>query len=957
MPAAGASPPWLTDVIDDSGRGVVDGFTTAMLRSPVEMGAIMDQQAHIKPYMDVRLNRDRLLYYQFVRDLFESNLVDFGTDAFETVYPFFVRKKSGKQRLVWDCRVANIRWRSPPKIRMASGSAFAGLQIPTELQEHGMWGAGSDIADYFFWLAMPPDLRPFFALPPVPGALLLEWGVPAALGGALHGLLEVRPRLRSVPMGWTWAMWLAQRVHIHQICLALPWAPSRLMEEGAPVPEWRSDLPVLNVYCDNLMVLATCPKLARETRDAVIVQLVKSGFVVHEVFGPVRQFTALGYYIDGDAMKVWVDPMRRERIAAAARALARRPRITGLALSRFIGHCIAAFLIFRPGLSVFRRMYDFAAKLGAAPGRLWTEAAHEARQISYLIQVTMSDLCLEWSERVLATDACLSGFAVAATRWPQEVIKEYGSVREKWRYRSRLPSATAPRDAALPAFGDPFSDINTVKTIAEPKAISTYEPNPDFAEIDPRYLGKEDWKLQYASRRHLLLGDNLGTVLAMEKGRSSSFSLNKSCRKTAAFSVASGSRYVYRWIPSESNHADEGSRLWEPRRRSACAADPPPGAGATISLAEWLELDEEAVEGRGTFLESSSVSTKTYKDYDQRHSDFQEWIAQNRLSIKLERQPDLVLTDYINHMWSTGHDVSEGSKVLAAYMYFYPDYSKAGRNVLPRARKALRGWRRLEPGRTRPPIPLHLLALLWLEMIHMGSPLMALALVTMWVAYLRPGEAMRLKEKALVSPPRTSASALWSLHMHEELDQHPSKVNLFEESLVLDSADLPWLGDLLAGLRKGQPDRLFFEFKYPLLGQAMLGAAKKVGLEKLKITAYHMRHSGPSHDILFKRRSLASVKARGRWLSDRTVRRYEAHGRLLQQQAKVSDDTNMKGALALDKLKDAFHTSLFPRAAASSRGAGPSRSSQAVGGSRKLSPAPVSQQRPGTSSKARRLIF
>eukprot|EP00959_Pyramimonas_sp_CCMP1952_P348403 7298122-Pyramimonas_sp.AAC.1 len=91
--------------------------------------------------------------------------------------------------------------------------------------------------------------------------------------------------------------------------------------------------------------------MARETRDAVDVQHVKSGFVVHEVFGPVRQFAALGYHIDGGAMKVRVDPMRRERIAAAARALSRRPRTTGLALSRFIGHCIAAFLIFRPGLS------------------------------------------------------------------------------------------------------------------------------------------------------------------------------------------------------------------------------------------------------------------------------------------------------------------------------------------------------------------------------------------------------------------------------------------------------------------------------------------------------------------------------------------------------------------------------------------------------------------------------
>eukprot|EP00959_Pyramimonas_sp_CCMP1952_P460279 9479602-Pyramimonas_sp.AAC.1 len=94
---------------------------------------------------------------------------------------------------------------------MASGSAFAGLEIPPEMQEQGMWGAGSDIADYFFWLAMPAEMRPYFALPPVPGPLLLEWGVPAHLGGALRGMMQVRPRLRSVPMGWTWAMWLAQR--------------------------------------------------------------------------------------------------------------------------------------------------------------------------------------------------------------------------------------------------------------------------------------------------------------------------------------------------------------------------------------------------------------------------------------------------------------------------------------------------------------------------------------------------------------------------------------------------------------------------------------------------------------------------------------------------------------------------------------------------------------------------
>ncbi|CAK0856435.1 unnamed protein product [Prorocentrum cordatum] len=115
-------------------------------------------------------------------------------------------------------------------------------------------------------------------------------------------------------------------------------------------------------------------------------------------------------------------------------------------------------------------------------------------------------------------------------------------------------------------------------------------------------------------------------------------------------------------------------------------------------------------------------------------------------------------------------------------------------------------------------------------MIGTGHPIMALALVATRVAHLRPAEAMRWKEK--------------------EMDQHLSKVNLFEESLVLDSLDLPWLGALLAGLRKGQPDRLFLDFKHSLLGPTVAAAAKRAGLDKLKISPYHTRHSGPSHDIL-----------------------------------------------------------------------------------------------------------
>ena len=44
---------------------------------------------------------------------------------------------------------------------------------------------------------------------------------------------------------------------------------------------------------------------------------------------------------------------------------------------------------------------------------------------------------------------------------------------------------------------------------------------------------------------------------------------------------------------------------------------------------------------------------------------------------------------------------------------------------------------------------------------------------------------------------------------------------------------------------------------------------------------YQARHSGPSIDLALRRRELASAKKRGRWRTDRSLRRYEKAGRLL----------------------------------------------------------------------------
>ena len=134
----------------------------------------------------------------------------------------------------------------------------------------------------------------------------------------------------------------------------------------------------------------------------------------------------------------------------------------------------------------------------------------------------------------------------------------------------------------------------------------------------------------------------------------------------------------------------------------------------------------------------------------------------------------------------------------------------------------------------------------------------------------------------------------------------PSKVGLFEETVLLDSKALPWIGEALARLRGQKVRERIFDFEYPRLGVAMKAAAAKVGLSELNIVPYQMRHAGPSHDRLWLLRPLNEVKARGHWASDSSVRRYEAAARLLKEEKRVSEEVLRRGEKALLNLPSQF---------------------------------------------------
>ena len=109
-----SSIPCVPDDLDASGRELLCDFNNIMQLSHDEWGEVCEAGEGFQPYMDTRLSQHVDLYFEFVGDLFNGGMLSFTDDPSEIVTPFFVGKKDGPLRLVWDCRVANRRFRRPP---------------------------------------------------------------------------------------------------------------------------------------------------------------------------------------------------------------------------------------------------------------------------------------------------------------------------------------------------------------------------------------------------------------------------------------------------------------------------------------------------------------------------------------------------------------------------------------------------------------------------------------------------------------------------------------------------------------------------------------------------------------------------------------------------------------------------------------------------------------------------
>jgi len=248
IPEVGAVIPPVESVLDEIGKNYVLDYEPMMMKSPDEWARVLDSEPPVTPYMDEVLKRDPAAYNTFIGDLVRANMLGFTYRPKDLVTPFFVAKKSGKQRLVWDARVPNRRFRDPPPLSMGTSAAYGRLQLPDDREVGGEYStklfcAQADVRNYFYALGLREELGLFFCLPPVSQASLSQWGVEAVDTPEGPSGGWVWPFLRVVPMGWSWAFWLGQRANAHVCCSASGLGISRVLTDHAPFRLWRGGSP------------------------------------------------------------------------------------------------------------------------------------------------------------------------------------------------------------------------------------------------------------------------------------------------------------------------------------------------------------------------------------------------------------------------------------------------------------------------------------------------------------------------------------------------------------------------------------------------------------------------------------------------------------------------------------------------------------------------------------------
>eukprot|EP00435_Cladocopium_sp_Y103_P031708 s3161_g8.t1 len=304
-----------------------------------------------------------------------------------------------------------------------------------------------------------------------------------------------------------------------------------------------------------------------------------------------------------------------------------------------------------------------------------------------------------------------------------------------------------------------------------------------------------------------------------------------------------------------------------------------------LPIHEEPGIGQRARKNQLTVLEERSISNEVQYQYTSHLDRFKSFCRAQGIAWPPSKC-DEVLADFLDLEFLDGKASTEGEKVVAAIEFNLLHW----RGQLVRSRRALKGWRKERPAGSRLPLPRLVCYGMAMVLCARNKKLEALKLLLDHDTYLRPGESIDLKGRDIVIPVRGAGKQYqhYAVIVRNSLDGQPDKIGVYDNTVLLNSKGREFIGKLLHQRVKSlkSAEDLLFPFTAAKYKEAFTQSGEALGIPGLH--PYQTRHGGAAEDLNGGERDHAQVKARGRWMTDTSVRRYTKTGKIQQLMSKLS---------------------------------------------------------------------
>ena len=570
LPSEGMSPVPLEMLWGSGGRSVVEDFTFQRMLCPEAVKSKLEESGVERVYQDPAFHNPKT-YAGFVQRLHELGLVEYSLEkSREEVGLFFVKKKNNKLRLIMDCRRSNCHFEEPQSVQLATGDALSRIEVEEGAE---LFMASADLQNAFYTMGMPEALRPWFGLRRLKASVL---GVTEVGGVKVSGQEWLYPRIKVIPMGWSWALWWCQRVN-ERICERSGLDEARRLRDGAPFKPgtmWRIQ------YVDNLHIIGTDKAEVEKHFWAAVQGLREAGLTVHEVEVGDGASKMLGWEVEARGV---LRPTRERvwRIRTGLREILKRGRASGRQIERLVGHMTFVSLCRRESLSVLGEVYTFIRRNYDCIAPLWKSVRRELLKWDGICPLIFTNFTRPWSQVVYSVDASEWGLGVVSSEMDRQEVQRLGLQSERWRFKDSR--ARDPRQYVLDEdhnllLANGNGEIGTSQVAGKFETVGfwavdrawhvvgrykwrKHDSMPVYEAMSTLYAMKHALRsVNNHGKRHIILTDSMTAAVAFTKGRAHSYRLRGVVEQASAIQLCTGSQFRSRWVPSEWNTADSISR-------------------------------------------------------------------------------------------------------------------------------------------------------------------------------------------------------------------------------------------------------------------------------------------------------------------------------------------------------------------------------------------------------------